>query len=136
MAATCRSTGARAEVTFGYHGRARVLRPYGIINRNGFWYLVGFDTGYGEQRTYRVDRIEGDVAAGSPAAFTRPADFDIESSVPTDPKTFGNGASEHAIVRVDAKTLEGIHFFRRALVQQKIEEATDTMIARLSKLRM
>jgi transcription termination factor Rho len=36
---------------------------------------------------------------------------------------------------IDAKKLEGIHFFRRALVQQKIEEATDTMIARLSKTK-
>ncbi len=36
---------------------------------------------------------------------------------------------------IDAKRLEGIHFFRRALVQQKIEEATDTMIARLSKTK-
>jgi len=36
---------------------------------------------------------------------------------------------------IDAKRLEGIHFFRRALVQQKIEEATETMIARLSKTK-
>jgi len=36
---------------------------------------------------------------------------------------------------LDAKDLEGIHFFRRALVQQKIEEATDTMVARLSKTK-
>ncbi len=36
---------------------------------------------------------------------------------------------------IDAKTLEGIHFFRRALVQQKIEEATETMIVRLSKTK-
>jgi transcription termination factor Rho len=36
---------------------------------------------------------------------------------------------------IDAKTLEGIHFFRRALVQQKIEESTETMIARLSKTK-
>lgn len=36
---------------------------------------------------------------------------------------------------LDPKTLEGIHFFRRALVQQKIEEATDTMITRLSKTK-
>jgi transcription termination factor Rho len=36
---------------------------------------------------------------------------------------------------LDAKDLEGIHFFRRALVQQKIEEATETMIARLSKTK-
>jgi transcription termination factor Rho len=36
---------------------------------------------------------------------------------------------------LDAKTLEGIHFFRRALVQQKIEEATDTMVTRLGKTK-
>src|SRR5436190_6725809 len=36
---------------------------------------------------------------------------------------------------IDPKTLEYIHFFRRALVQQKIEEATETMIARLSKTK-
>jgi transcription termination factor Rho len=36
---------------------------------------------------------------------------------------------------LDPKNLEGIHFFRRALVQQKIEEATDTMVTRLSKTK-
>jgi transcription termination factor Rho len=36
---------------------------------------------------------------------------------------------------IDPKKLELIHFFRRALVQQKIEEATETMIARLSKTK-
>jgi len=36
---------------------------------------------------------------------------------------------------LDAKTLEGVHFFRRALVQQKIEESTDTVLARLSKTK-
>ena len=36
---------------------------------------------------------------------------------------------------LEEKTLEGIHFFRRALVQQKIEEATDTMVTRLGKTK-
>ena len=36
---------------------------------------------------------------------------------------------------IEAKKLEGIHFFRRALVQQKIEEATETMVTRLSKTK-
>lgn len=98
----------RAEITFDYHGRSRTLRPYGVINRNGFWYLVGFDTGYEEQRTYRVDRIEGAVVAGDAGTFVRPDGFDIESSVPTDPKSFGNGASEHAVVRVDANLAAGV----------------------------
>ncbi|MDP1579264.1 MAG: transcription termination factor Rho [Candidatus Didemnitutus sp.] len=36
---------------------------------------------------------------------------------------------------LDAQALDCIHFFRRALVQQKIEEATDTMITRLGKTK-
>ncbi len=36
---------------------------------------------------------------------------------------------------IEAKKLEGVHFFRRALVQQKIEEATDTMVTRLAKTK-
>lgn len=36
---------------------------------------------------------------------------------------------------LDAEELDSIHFFRRALVQQKIEEATETMISRLSKTK-
>ncbi|HVU16567.1 MAG TPA: transcription termination factor Rho [Candidatus Didemnitutus sp.] len=36
---------------------------------------------------------------------------------------------------IDAKKLEGIHFFRRALVQQRIEEATETMVTRLNKTK-
>jgi transcription termination factor Rho len=34
---------------------------------------------------------------------------------------------------IDAKRLEGIHFFRRALVGAKIEDATETAVTRLSK---
>ncbi|AHF92851.1 transcription termination factor Rho [Opitutaceae bacterium TAV5] len=36
---------------------------------------------------------------------------------------------------IDPQKLDGIHFFRRALVSQRIEEATETMIARLSKTK-
>jgi transcription termination factor Rho len=34
---------------------------------------------------------------------------------------------------IDAKRLEGIHFFRRALVSLKVEDAAETAIARLNK---
>jgi transcription termination factor Rho len=36
---------------------------------------------------------------------------------------------------IDAKRLEGIHFFRRALVQMKIEDAAETMTSRLGKTK-
>ncbi|HTZ21948.1 MAG TPA: transcription termination factor Rho [Opitutaceae bacterium] len=46
----------------------------------------------------------------------------------------GSGTRKEELL-LDAKTLEGIHFFRRALVQQKIEESTETVLARLSKTK-
>jgi len=46
----------------------------------------------------------------------------------------GSGTRKEELL-VNAKDLDGIHFFRRALVQQRIEEATETMIARLSKTK-
>lgn len=36
---------------------------------------------------------------------------------------------------IDPKDLDSIHFFRRALVQQRIEDATETMIMRLGKTK-
>lgn len=46
----------------------------------------------------------------------------------------GSGTRKEELL-VPAAELDGIHFFRRALVQQRIEEATETMIARLSKTK-
>jgi len=46
----------------------------------------------------------------------------------------GSGTrKEEALLGADE--LDSIHFFRRALVQQKIEDATETMISRLSKTK-
>lgn len=95
-------------VTFTYHGRDRTVHPYGLVSRKGFWYLVGHDTGHGTQRTFRVDRIEGNVAAGEPGSFDRPDGFDIESAFVSDPKKFPGGEDIHATVRVDRNLVPGV----------------------------
>jgi proteasome accessory factor B len=47
--------------------------PWRLSFRNGHWYLAGHDHDAGEERVYRLDRIESDVeAAGADAAFDRP----------------------------------------------------------------
>ena len=46
----------------------------------------------------------------------------------------GSGTRKEELL-IEAKKLEGIHFFRRALAQQKIEEAAETAITRLSKTK-
>lgn len=88
----------RAAVAFRYHGRQRTVDPYGLLLRNGFWYVLGRDHGHDEQRTYRVDRIEGDVTiGGDDKSFERPAGFDPRAAFPSEAKHFGIGADDDAV---------------------------------------
>jgi proteasome accessory factor B len=94
----------RAPVRFRYHEIDREVEPYGIVLRDGFWYLVGFDRTRGAQRVFRVDRIEGDVAADAVgSAFERPPGLDLRTAILDDPKALGaDDAHREAVVRVDA----------------------------------
>lgn len=94
------STGRSAR--FVYHDKERTVHPYGLIARNGFWYLVAFDTARSIQAIFRVDRIDGAVTTGGPGEFERPADFDLATAYERDPKNFANAGENIAIVRVDA----------------------------------
>lgn len=85
--------------TFIYNGKKREVHPYGLLSRNGVWYLSAHDTGRGTQVVFRVDRIAGDVGLGAPEGFIRPAGFSVESAMPDDPKTF-EGSDETCLVRI------------------------------------
>ena len=91
----------RAQVSFRYRDRDRTVWPYSLLLRGGFWYLIGFDSGHGEVRTYRVDRFEGDVTVGERGSFDRPADFDPRTVFPNDPKQLGDETEAVAEVLVD-----------------------------------
>ena len=54
----------RARVGFTYRGGPRRLDPYGIIFRNGHWYVVGFDPDRDAIRAFRADRIESGIEPG------------------------------------------------------------------------
>lgn len=101
---------ARAVVRFEYRAVAREVEPYGLLLRDGFWYLVGYDRVRADRRTFRVDRIAGTVEVGDGGAFERP-DIDLRAAVPTDPKLLGTtespdadggpgGTGDDAVVRV------------------------------------
>lgn len=92
---------AKAAVSFAYRARQRVVHPYGLLARNGFWYLIGFDTARDMQVTFRVDRIDGDVTVGEPNAFERPDGFNVLTAFTRDPKEFADGSQEVAVVRLD-----------------------------------
>ncbi len=64
---------ARRPLAFAYRSRARRVDPWRLSFRNGHWYLAGRDHDAGDERMYRLDRIESDVeVAGQEGSFERP----------------------------------------------------------------
>jgi predicted DNA-binding transcriptional regulator YafY len=102
LPALSEATREHRAVAFDYRGVRRTLDPYGLLLRDGFWYVVGFDHGHGERRTYRVDRIEGAVGPVGAASSHPPAGFDVRTAFPSDPKVMGDlgSGTTTATVRV------------------------------------
>jgi len=102
---------ARSTVSFAYptspdpdaDTAPRRIDPWGVLLRGGFWYVAGFDHDRQAKRTFRLDRIVGDIEVGEPGAFERPADFDVRSAFPADPKQIGHAEHDavEAVVRID-----------------------------------
>ena len=72
---------ARAVLSFHYHDVDREVAPYGLLCREGNWYIAGDDLTRPGRKNFRVDRIVGEVAVGQPGAFERPADFDLDTAM-------------------------------------------------------
>jgi predicted DNA-binding transcriptional regulator YafY len=84
------------------------VEPYGLVARNGFWYVVGRDADTGAVKTFRVDRIDGEVVPGEAGAFERPTRFSLENSFERDSKLFEGGDDKVAVVRVDGRLAPGV----------------------------
>jgi len=126
----------RRPVAFGYQaaGRAtaqrRDLEPWGVVNRNGHWYVAGFDRDRGQPRVFRLSRIEGPVSLTGPVgSVTVPAGTDVRNLVqaaggePTPVRT--------AVLRIRQGTGYGLR--RRATSQQAAEDGWDLVEAPFSE---
>ncbi len=78
----------RRPVTFSYQAagrstaQSRNLEPWGVVNRNGRWYVVGHDRDRAEERVFRLSRIDGAVSfAGPPGGVTVPESADVHRAV-------------------------------------------------------
>ena len=74
----------RTPVEFGYlrsgqtEPTTRHLQPWGVVRYSGRWYAVGFDTDRGEERVFRLSRVQGQARrSGAPASYDVPAGVDI-----------------------------------------------------------
>ena len=90
---------ARAPVTFAYRGEPRTVDPWRLSFSRGRWYLDGFDHDRQAERQFRLDRLDGDVSAGEPGSFTRPA---ATHTGPEQPWLLGGDEPVTARLRVDA----------------------------------
>lgn len=114
----------RHPVEFAYRDLDRRVDPWGLLLRDGYWYLIGYDHERGGRRTYRIDRIVGRVEpVDGGESFDRPADFDPRDAFPEDPKQIGvDAAVPDALVRVDAPRAATVV---RELGDERVRERLD-----------
>jgi proteasome accessory factor B len=76
---------ARQRIYFRYlneelEEQERKIDPYAITSRYGHWYLFGFDTQKNGIRSFRLDRLSGDIALdGKVGAFEVSSEFNLKS---------------------------------------------------------
>jgi proteasome accessory factor B len=78
------ATQDRTPVEFEYRrsGQTEVttrhLQPWGVVRYSGRWYAVGLDTDRGEERIFRLSRVQGEARRdGRPGSYDIPPGVDI-----------------------------------------------------------
>ncbi|WP_460835331.1 helix-turn-helix transcriptional regulator [Nocardioides hungaricus] len=77
----------RTPVEFDYRragavGHAtRHLQPWGVVRYSGRWYVVGLDTDRGEERVFRLSRVQGEARKrGRPGSYEVPDGTDVRAT--------------------------------------------------------
>ena len=116
----------RRAVRFAYRGAGRSeaqprnLEPWGVVNRNGRWYVTGLDTDRGEERVFRLSRVDGPVTFTGPrGAVIVPAGADARAAVRA--WDFETPAARTSTLRVRAGAGHGLR--RHAVATQPAEQA-------------
>lgn len=79
----------RRTISFAYlsptlRSEDRTVAPFAIATRESHWYLAGIDLAKDALRTFRLDRIDGDVTINkSGDGYEIPAGFDVFASLDT-----------------------------------------------------
>ena len=92
----------RGTAGFAYRGETRLVVPVGLWFRFGHWYMVAWDLDRAAVRTFRVDRIEGEVSRGEPGGAEVPGDVDVEAALPDEPWDAEGEDRIEMRIRVDA----------------------------------
>ncbi len=98
LTALFQATLERRQVQFDYLGTQRRLKPYRLQFERGHWYLSGYDLDREDQRSFRLDRVGGEIASGPPRSFERP---ESPRGVQTRPWEIGDGPAVPVRVLID-----------------------------------
>ncbi len=63
---------SRSVAHFSYNGKQRAIEIARFSFRYGRWYLHGWDRSVDERRTFRMDRVEGEITPGPSGAYEPP----------------------------------------------------------------
>ena len=80
------ATQERSAVEFDYRRpgartTTRHLQPWGVVRYSGRWYVVGLDTDRGQERVFRLSRVEGEARrTGAPGAYDVPPGTDVRAT--------------------------------------------------------
>ena len=81
------ATQERTPVEFEYlrsgatRATTRHLQPWGVVRYSGRWYVVGLDTDRGEERVFRLSRVQGEARrAGAPGSYDVPPGTDVRAT--------------------------------------------------------
>lgn len=66
LALAFEAVGQHRRLHFRYRGKDRSVDPFRLHHERGHWYLQGHDHGAAEARSFRLDRVEGDMTPGEP----------------------------------------------------------------------
>lgn len=126
---------ARRAVRFQYRGSGddepvtRNLQPWGVVSWHGRWYVVGFDTDRGAQRSFRLSRVAGVVRpVGREDAYTPPEQVDLLAAV-----AITEGRAEErgeATVRVRSGAAAGLRRHATAVPESDGEAGWDVLTLR------
>lgn len=60
------AVGEHRRLRFRYRDKDREVDPFRLHHERGHWYLQGHDHGAGESRSFRLDRVQGEMLADDP----------------------------------------------------------------------
>ncbi|MFC4257776.1 helix-turn-helix transcriptional regulator [Marinobacter lacisalsi] len=101
-------------VTFNYHSPergviARNIDTYGVVFRQGRWYVIGFCHLRQAMRSFRLDRIDG--VRAQTETFQRPAGFDPAEFLQDSLSSWGQTHEVKILLHTDRKTLADLGTF-------------------------